>query len=106
VVVEAEAEEEEIALERGNLGDDVCVCMFRMHLCAELCFLMITALFLPPVPSSLCPSRPLALSLPLPHQVVLGQPFHSCPRHSACMGPCREQVLTMYSAYMCMFVVC
>jgi len=36
VVVESEAEAEEIALERGNLGDDACVCMFRMHLCAEL----------------------------------------------------------------------
>ena len=36
VVVAAEAEEKEIALERGNLGDDACVCMFRVHLCAEL----------------------------------------------------------------------
>jgi hypothetical protein len=36
VVEEAEAEEEEIALERSNLGDDACVCMFRVHLCAEL----------------------------------------------------------------------
>ena len=36
VVVAAEAEKKEIALERGNLGDDACVFMARMHLCAEL----------------------------------------------------------------------
>jgi hypothetical protein len=36
VVMAVEAEEEEITLERGNLGDDACVCVFRMHLCVMM----------------------------------------------------------------------